>query len=438
MEMIHPKDVRLLDPETISFITLKNGNMIMVDNTAPLKPIIERKKIDFDQSVKNNLKISEKLSISYNKEEYKNKINKKYNQNYDNSLKNKKYEKNDWNKVYPIVKNINFSYIGSLEQCYTNNSPKNIKDNYSRKNLINKKKENITDANNNCTTNKKEDYIDFTKTSNFYSSPNSNINSNTNNLFNGKILISEGNENNIIKNMNKNVYEEDKDENSINDKLKKKSNYKERVEKLFGDKNKPSVNAVISLDIPSDVPFDINGIQRQFNILINQLKRKKNKYQKINDGENYQRYYELYKNSSNKIYNGAFTFTNNRLKYFEEHINDDKAKQNENDLFEINNYKKNSLLSKNNSNNDIFYLNYKSDKDVNKANNFYTYKIINDYNSKKKHTISYLLNDKTRPSTSRTNINNKINRKGFRHNSAIIYPSNKSNSKLKANFINIF
>ena len=95
-------------------------------------------------------------------------------------------------------------------------------------------------------------------------------------------------------------------------------------------------------------------------------------------------------------------------------------------------------MSKENSFNDIFYLNYKSDKDINKSNNFYTYKIINDYNSKKKHTLSYLLNDKARPSTYRTSIKNKINRKGFRHNSSIIYPSNKSNSKLKGNFFNIF
>lgn len=433
--MIHPKDVGLLDPETISFITLKNGNMIMVDNTAPIKPIIERKKIDFEQSVKNSLKISEKLSISYNKEENKNKINKKYNQNNENYFK-KKFEKNDWNKVYQIEKSINISYLGSLKQYYTNITPKNIKDNYSRNNLKNKQKENISNTKNNSNANQKENYFDFTKTSNFYSSPNSNTN--TNNLFNGKIIISEGNENNIIKNMNKNAYEEDKDENSMNDKLKKKSNYKERMEKLVGDKNKPSVNAVISLDIPSDIPFDINGIQRQFNMLITQLKRKKDKYQKNNDGGNCQRYYELYKNSTNKIYNGTFTCTNNRLKYFEEHRNGDKAKQNEIDLFEKNNYKKNSLLSKENSFNDIFYLNYKSDKDINKSNNFYTYKIINDYNSKKKHTLSYLLNDKARPSTYRTSIKNKINRKGFRHNSAIIYPSNKSNSKLKGNFFNIF
>jgi hypothetical protein len=435
MEMIHPKDVGLLDPETISFITLKNGNMIMVDNTAPMKPIIERKKIDFEQRVKNSLKISEKLSISYNKEENKNKINKKYNQNNENYFK-KKFEKNDWNKVYQIEKSINISYLGSLKQYYTNITPKNIKDNYSRNNLKNKQKENISNTKNNSNANQKENYFDFTKTSNFYSSPNSNTN--TNNLFNGKIIISEGNENNIIKNMNKNAYEEDKDENSMNDKLKKKSNYKERMEKLVGDKNKPSVNAVISLDIPSDIPFDINGIQRQFNMLITQLKRKKDKYQKNNDGGNCQRYYELYKNSTNKIYNGTFTCTNNRLKYFEEHRNGDKAKQNEIDLFEKNNYKKNSLLSKENSFNDIFYLNYKSDKDINKSNNFYTYKIINDYNSKKKHTLSYLLNDKARPSTYRTSIKNKINRKGFRHNSAIIYPSNKSNSKLKGNFFNIF
>lgn len=437
--MIHPKDVGLLDPETISLITLKNGNMIMVDNTAPMKPIIERKKIDFEQSIKNTLKISEKLSISYNREENKNKINKKYNQYKENYLKNKKFEKNDSNKVYQIEKNINISFLGNLEQYYINNTPKNIKDNYSRNNLKNKQKENISKSNNNCNAIQNENYFEFTKTSKLYSSPNSNTNINTNNLFNGKIIISEGNENNIIKNMNKNnVYEEDKDENSMNDKQKKKSNHKERMEKLVGDKNKPSVNAVISLDIPSDIPFDITGIQKQFNMLITQLKRKKNKYQKNNDGENCQRYYELYKNSTNKIYNGTVTFTNNRLKYFEEHRNDSKAKQNENDIFEKNNYKKNSLLSKDNSFNDFFYLNYKSDKDVNKANNFNTYKIINDYNSRKKHTISYLLNDKTRPPTNRTNIKNKINSKRFRHNSAIIYPSNKSNSKLKGNFINIF
>ena len=47
--------------------------------------------------------------------------------------------------------------------------------------------------------------------------------------------------------------------------------YNERMGKLIVDINKPKINAVISLDIQSEIPYEISGIQKQFNKLINQL-----------------------------------------------------------------------------------------------------------------------------------------------------------------------
>ena len=37
MESINPNDIGELDTETISYITLKNGNMVMIDDSVPEK-----------------------------------------------------------------------------------------------------------------------------------------------------------------------------------------------------------------------------------------------------------------------------------------------------------------------------------------------------------------------------------------------------------------
>ena len=42
METINPKNLIDIDPSSVSFITLKDGNIIMLDESAPVKPTKEK------------------------------------------------------------------------------------------------------------------------------------------------------------------------------------------------------------------------------------------------------------------------------------------------------------------------------------------------------------------------------------------------------------
>ena len=101
METINPKNFIDIDPSSVSFITLKDGNMIMLDDSTPVKPSKEKKiqssleEINTLDKVKSQqflavsfptnfsykgsakkkviLKITKNINFSYNKTEYKNK-----------------------------------------------------------------------------------------------------------------------------------------------------------------------------------------------------------------------------------------------------------------------------------------------------------------------------------------------------------------------------
>ena len=318
-------------------------------------------------------------------------------QNNNNKLINPIILKNDFNTISKIIKNTNFSYFGKLKS-----NSKKINNQHNIDNLPKNLKKEIIDISNK----KSNNIFEYTKTTNNFIE---NINAKSQ-----KIL-------------NKNLFEENKEENSINDKIRNKSkNCKERIEKLINDINKPTVNAVISLDIRADNPSNISGIQKQFNMLIRQYKRKKNKYKKNKGNENYQRYYELYKNHNNKVYNG--TFNNKRLKYFGESNNDNDDNINLNRLNK-NNYKiNNNIINKNKKNNNTFntiaYNSFTNENNSYKRNgSYYSLKELNDYKSKN-NTISSLLSDKNKTISERTSFMDKVNKKVNRHNSEIIYPSN--------------
>ena len=44
MESIHPNDIITMDLSTISYLTLKNGNMVLIDDSVPEKEIKTIKK----------------------------------------------------------------------------------------------------------------------------------------------------------------------------------------------------------------------------------------------------------------------------------------------------------------------------------------------------------------------------------------------------------
>ena len=389
METINPNELSKLNPYIISFITLNNGKIIKLENSKLVEPNIEKKsKIESIQ--KTTFKISKKIIISF---DGKDNIDKKLNNNL-------KSIKNDFNTSYKIIKNVNFSFYGKSQP---NNTINNEED-FSRKILPNT-------FNNDIITISNKKYMNIyecSKTSNNYFSPIQNVKSQ-------KII-------------NNNNFEENKQEisinNDINDKIKIKSkNYKERLEKLFDDLNKPTVNAVISLDIPSDIPYHITGTQKQLNLLIRQLKRKKNRYnKKCKNNENYHRYYELYKNPNNKKYNA--TFNHKRLKYYEE-SNNNENDSHDMDLFSKNNYKKNNIKNYNSIN----YNGFRNSNNFIRNNNYYSVKEMNTYKSKS-NTISYLFPDKgssIRSTSERSSFMDKVNKKVKRGINAIIYPSNNYN-----------
>ena len=370
MEAINPKDLSRLDPDTISYVTLKNGNIIVLDTS------VKEKKNENDKI--KSLKISEKMIISYNK----------FNKEKLNNI-NKIHKINDFNIVSKIIQNISFSFFGNSQNNVINLLIKDKDKYFSSRNTIEKdfqnKIINISNAHKNTNN------LEFIKYSNNYISPYS--------------------ESQI--NLNLNKLEENKESNSINKKLRSK-NYEERMEKIFDDINKPQVKAVISLDIASEIPYNISGTQRQFNKLITQLRRKKRRNEKLPGDENYKKYYELYKNPNNKIYNDTFNYFDNRIKYYEENVKNDLDINKEKDIFNTNIFNKNTILD------NIFYNYMKNSENI--INKNYNIKEKNDYF--KNNIFSYLFPDKKRSLSYKEAFRDKVNKKVTKINSTIICPSN--------------
>ena len=66
METINPKNFIDIDPSSISFITLKDGNMIMLDDSAPVKPSKENKIVSSNvENNKENKRFQENLAVSF-------------------------------------------------------------------------------------------------------------------------------------------------------------------------------------------------------------------------------------------------------------------------------------------------------------------------------------------------------------------------------------
>ena len=104
MESIHPNDIMTLDMDSISYVTLKNGNMILIDDTVPQKSNTEKKNIPISSSLNQNeskvapkemnLEISSPLIISFG-----------------GTIDPNKY-KSDFKLCSEIVQNTNFCFDG--------------------------------------------------------------------------------------------------------------------------------------------------------------------------------------------------------------------------------------------------------------------------------------------------------------------------------------
>lgn len=424
MDTIHPNDIQELDADTFSFITLKNGNMIMIDDSVPQKAKTIKNKNNDSQKLERipqDLEVSEQLTISFKGKDPENNI--KFNNNFNQNKDNKIIVKSDFNLLSEITENTNFSYFGKPTYREKNNIPV-IR--------INKNE----NENNSIDNNDKTDRSNITKSLNTFSpilSSNTNIrsNGNQNMLLNNKNK-NEEDENNTSSNRIKNEEnKEDEEGDDINSRIRRKSrNYIEKIEKLVGDRNRHTVKAVISLNIPSDVTRERSTTQKQFDKLVAQFRQKQSKYRKEKNDINYQKYYELYKDVDSKLFNGPNI---NRIKYYHEA----EAEDIENDIL----FSSNEINSKNslNSNNNLIVNNIYNNTFYggfnNNMNKSFNYNVINpsfDYNMNK--TTNSFYRTKTRTSSENKILNNKLVGSSIGYSSTLVYPSNRFIRKLGNNF----
>ena len=309
METINPSDVGQLDFNSISFITLKNGNMIVIDGSVKAKNNSRKQKFNDDftkqKRYKQQLSVSKHLTLFF-------KGKNEYNNNKNNFL----IMKNDFNQISNPCKIVSFCYKGksnnkmALKKIPNLAIDENIKydslfqnntENYYKTNPINKKD---IISNTKLESNINENNLKDIKESN-NSSENSHPLSSRNNL-------------NI-------KTEEMTEEEKLDNRIKRKSrNYLERLSLLFNERNKPLVNAVISLKIPSDVDKQVSATEKEFDMMVAQLKQKRSKYNINRPGNSiYQRYYDLYKDN-NKEYKYLYL---NRIKYYQEAENENKENE---------------------------------------------------------------------------------------------------------------
>ena len=140
METINPKDIVKLDMNDIAFITLKNNNMIMVDESAP------EKFSETDNKTKDNIKnnkflkilISKNMNFFYKGKESKNILNLKKTNSNNKITNNQNILKNDFNLISKVSKNISFSFNQNNKKGKTINLP--IKKEEEKVNITTKEK----------------------------------------------------------------------------------------------------------------------------------------------------------------------------------------------------------------------------------------------------------------------------------------------------------
>ena len=404
MESIKPSDIANLDFDSISFITLKTGDMIMIDNSVP-------KKIQLDKKIKNNKNITQKdtikqkLSISkQNNFSYKGKITfNKFSSKYNNINNNPILLKNNFNLISKISKNISFCYKSKYSKMFLNDIQNlNIKE-VPKKNSFLQYNHNNNDNKENFINNQNLNII------------NNNIKSNINENPLNKEKIKENTQNLTLKRNNLNTKtEEITEEENLDMRIKRKSrNYLERLNSIFSEKNKPLVNAVISLKIPSDVNREQSQTEKEFDMMVAQLKQKRSKYRiNLNDHCIYQKYYELYK-ENNKEYK---YFNLNRIKYYQEYENYNK----ENERMNTN---ENNNKIDNNIVNNTFYGSF-NNKGINKS-----LIGLNDTNANNKTSMS-IYGEKIKTTRENKLFNSRIKEIGC--NSTLICPTNNFKDKSDA------
>lgn len=314
MKSINPNDIITLDLETISYVTLKDGNMILVDDTIPQKTNKEKKIIPESSTSDPNDRKGPPKEIIFE-------ITSPLTLSFEGKIDTNKYKSN-FKICSKIAKNTSFTFDGIKTNQNNNDNFNNIEkdnkndDKENKNNLNSYKPKNNRLKNNKITTNnnynessysiqpslKESETKQIKNIQNNNSNNNNNINNNENDINFSKIEKEEYNQSNINTNLSIPMNFSNNNEdltNSNNKQIKRKRT------RGFGKgkRSRNSVNVVCSLSIKGEEKYQINLIN-QFNSIVdklNQEREKKPQYEKLESGKNNNtlRYYEIYKNKNN-------------------------------------------------------------------------------------------------------------------------------------------
>ena len=336
MESIHPNDIITLDMKKVSYVTLKDGSMIVIDDSVPEKGNKDKK--DFPIA-SNESKTPKEIKLEISSPStllFKGKAdNNKYKSNFKNCTQ--------------IIKNTNFSFFGRKFE-----SKSSFKSNSDSHSNSDSNKEN-KDLNN-------KNYVSSTTLKSILKNNNNNINqfnsnNNDNQLF--KSSQNEPNRNNendinIIKTEKSDINQSNINTNLSNPLLNYMNNNQEnqdtansnlsrrksRASRIFNTgisnrKNRIQINAVCTLSIRAEDKHNINIIN-QYNSLVDKLnaERDKKPLYHINDfnkSKNSFRYYDYYKNKTS-LFKKSMNDLNQNFQF-------DKSNNFNNGNYEENKYK---------------------------------------------------------------------------------------------------
>lgn len=245
METINPKNFIDIDPTSVSFITLKDGNMIMLDDSTPVKPSKEKKIQSSLEEINTLQKIKPQqiLAVSF-----------PTNFSYKGNTKK--------NIILEITKNINFSYNKTVYKHKEKNMPSPNSSIDFKSSMLQSKKD-MTNLNINNSTNINK---------NIFSEDNVNIRM-TDTLVSKQTTININNENeNIMPSNNLSMY----NDNKSRIKLEKKSD--ENIQ-AFTFKNEQKKLLDINNEINLDLKEENNDNTNNNNIELIEEKEKENKMQ---------------------------------------------------------------------------------------------------------------------------------------------------------------
>ena len=245
METINPKNFIDIDPTSVSFITLKDGNMIMLDDSTPVKPSKEKKIQSSLEEINTLQKIKPQqiLAVSF-----------PTNFSYKGNAKK--------NIILEITKNINFSYNKTVYKHKEKNMPSPNSSIDFKSSMLQSKKD-MTNLNINNSTNINK---------NIFSEDNVNIRM-TDTLVSKQTTINVNNENeNIMPSNNLSMY----NDNKSRIKLEKKSD--ENIQ-AFTFKNEQKKLLDINNEINLDLKEENNDNTNNNNIELIEEKEKENKMQ---------------------------------------------------------------------------------------------------------------------------------------------------------------